>query len=65
MSGVCGHENRCGDLECPFTVCSGCPVAEVLDAAGIGKAESWEQVSAAMDAYCKPKADGCFRGEES
>ena len=51
MSGVCGHEGRCLDWECPFTVCDGCPIAEALDACGIsGKAESHEQVLAALDA---------------
>lgn len=39
------------DWECPFTVCDGCPIAEALDACGIsGKAESHEQVLAALDA---------------
>ena len=29
MSGVCGYENACGErerLECPFSVCDGCPL---------------------------------------
>lgn len=29
MSGVCGYDDACGDrerLECPYSVCDGCPL---------------------------------------
>lgn len=29
MSGVCGYEDACGErerLECPYSVCDGCPL---------------------------------------
>ena len=29
MSGACGYEDACGDrerLECPYSVCDGCPL---------------------------------------
>ena len=55
MSGVCGYERRCGDPECPFSVCAGCPVADALDAAGITKAVDWAQVVKAMDDYMKER----------
>ena len=58
MSGVCGYQRRCGDPECPFSVCSGCPIAEALDAAGIDHAKSWGEVREAMDKYGEMMRNG-------
>ena len=51
MSGVCGHEGRCGDWECPYTVCDGCPIADRLDAVGVYKSDSLEHAFKLIDGY--------------
>ena len=51
MSGVCGYERRCGDPECPYSVCVGCLIADALDFAGIDKTDDPAVVLGAMDAY--------------